>query len=969
MDDFLESKWLTPGRWQRIKDLTARALAQNPAERTAFVAAECGDDSEMLREVLRHLADSESTIGAATLPFGAIEPPSEPQVYDTCFFPGQIVAGRFEIVRFLNRGGMGEVYAAVDLELQEAVALKTIRPSIAAFSAAIERFKKEVRQTRRVTHPNVGRVYDLFTHEPPLGPPVWFLTMELLEGEALAGRLAAGPLPFEQALPIIRDMAAGLAAAHDLGIVHRDFKPGNVMLVNPGLRRPRAVVTDFGLALSISPDEAASAAAQKEGTPAYMAPEQAARTGVSVATDQFALGLVMCDLLTGSKPTLNRADPAEWRDEVRRWLRSQPKERLNSRARRVIARCLEYRPEDRFPDIRRIVPILDGSRRRTLLRRMAGAAFAALAILGAATTVWRQDWGDRITGAVRITPDTDLAGYPSLSRDGRRLAYMSDRADPGNLDIWIQSVNGGQATRLTTDPTEDSEPSISPDGKLVVFRSERNGGGIYVVNADGKGERLLAAGGHGPVFSPDGGTVVYWIGSLDDYSAASGRLYRVSLGGGEPRRIAAEFADARWPAWSSDGQLLVFEGCRAPGPLAQCADWWAVRPDGSHPANLGVLSLLRANRILRQVPPSRAWLGDRMLFSGRLASNPTLWELTVSRHDLRAAGKPRRVTTGEAALEVEPNLAADGTLVYGRGFSARHIWRLPVRLDGAQDTRVTDDPAIDSCPSVSRDGRTLFFTRTLGEAAQIMAKDLASGNESVRVSSNADKLWPLPDSTGGRVVFESSDPAGSSIQIAAGNGQARVLCKPCANPTGWFDDKDVFYPTASGEIASLDAQTGASRVVLKPQAGTVLGEADWSPAREYLLFTASTGGGPKQIFAVRFPRRTGAPEGPWIPITSDPGGVDRPRWSTDGRAVYYLSRRDGSTCVWGQSFDGSRGGTPFALKHYHNQKFTPRRITASALGLSTAGDSVFVNVGEITVTIWKATLQQPTPFSLLRRLF
>jgi eukaryotic-like serine/threonine-protein kinase len=201
---------MTPAQWQRVKEITADALERAEGDRAGFVAVVCPDDEHVRGEVLRLL----SLAGSAGEAFLS-EPRlrlhhvfDHPPASDTPYFSErQVVADRFEILEFLNRGGMGEVYAAMDLELREKVAVKTIRPAIACSPAVIDRFKQEVRQTRRITHPNVCRVYDLFSHKLPSSDPAWFLTMELLEGETLAERIGSyGPFLLERALPLIRDV-------------------------------------------------------------------------------------------------------------------------------------------------------------------------------------------------------------------------------------------------------------------------------------------------------------------------------------------------------------------------------------------------------------------------------------------------------------------------------------------------------------------------------------------------------------------------------------------------------------------------------------------------------------------------------------------------------------------------------------------------------------------------------------------
>ena len=161
--------------------------------------------------------------------------------------PGDLLCDRFRIVRFLGEGGMGEVYEAEDSELRERVAIKTLRSQIARDPRSVERFRREVHLARKVTHPNVCRIFDVFRHRAAPGQEVTFLSMELLRGESLAQLVRRGALGRAEALPIVEQMVAGLAAAHGACVVHRDFKSANVLLVPSGADR-RVVVTDFGLA-------------------------------------------------------------------------------------------------------------------------------------------------------------------------------------------------------------------------------------------------------------------------------------------------------------------------------------------------------------------------------------------------------------------------------------------------------------------------------------------------------------------------------------------------------------------------------------------------------------------------------------------------------------------------------------------------------------------------------------------------
>src|SRR5579872_5903121 len=196
------------------------------------------------------------------------------------FLPGRLIAGRYRIIALLGKGGMGEVYRADDLTLGQAVALKFLPDAAASDEALLERFRNEVRIARRVSHPNVCRVYDVGEVDGQT-----FFTMEYVDGEDLASLLRRiGRLPHDKAVEIARQLCAGLAAAHERGVVHRDLKPANVMIDGDGNVR----ITDFGLAVATSDADAAHA-----GTPQYMAPEQLRGARASVRSDLYALGLVL----------------------------------------------------------------------------------------------------------------------------------------------------------------------------------------------------------------------------------------------------------------------------------------------------------------------------------------------------------------------------------------------------------------------------------------------------------------------------------------------------------------------------------------------------------------------------------------------------------------------------------------------------------------------------------------------------
>ena len=340
--------------------------------------------------------------------------------------PGERLAGRFEVLRFIARGGMGAVYEAEDVMLRARVALKLIRGRIATDATAMERFRREVLLARRVSHPNVCRVYELYDATTAGGVPIHFLTMELLEGETLSRRMAReGRLTTEKALPLVRQMCEGLAAAHAEGVIHRDFKSSNVLLVprREGLSEAgssaRVVITDFGIARAIEAhgeekqDGPLTGGAAILGTPEYMAPEQVTGRPVTAATDVYALGVVLYEMVTGKLPFTGDTPLVS---AARRLNESPPRPELEApgldrRWSATILRCLEREPERRFRSALEIPSALHrGGRPAPRLSRVHVLTLAGLlAALGVAGYVALSRQKRPATAALVPTPRPALA--------------------------------------------------------------------------------------------------------------------------------------------------------------------------------------------------------------------------------------------------------------------------------------------------------------------------------------------------------------------------------------------------------------------------------------------------------------------------------------------------------------------------------------------------------------------------------
>jgi len=355
----------TPGEstdrelWERISSIFADALELPAPEREPFLRAQCGGSEHVENEVRRLLAEHEQAGDFLESQNATETLSSDHAAAGRACRPGDLLSGRFRVVRLLGAGGMGEVYEALDTELRQKVAIKTLRSSLARDPEMVERFRAEVLRSRQITHPNVARVYDMFTHHKEDGGDLPFFTMELLEGEPLSRWLESrGPLTPEAALPLLEQMAAALHAAHSVGIVHRDFKPGNVFISSGAGAAPKATVTDFGIAAQLGEasgqkwdgQPVSPGASLLAGTPAYMAPERLLGGASTSAVDIYALGLVAYEMLTGQRaydsrsplacalkkaenadPELFPAEsevPVSWVEAIHRAVRRDPRQRF-----------------------------------------------------------------------------------------------------------------------------------------------------------------------------------------------------------------------------------------------------------------------------------------------------------------------------------------------------------------------------------------------------------------------------------------------------------------------------------------------------------------------------------------------------------------------------------------------------------------------------------------------------------------
>jgi eukaryotic-like serine/threonine-protein kinase len=445
---------MTPELYQRLKPLYDAALDIPKEKRAAFVVEASGDDRELRAELEVLLANDERT---ATLgePFIRLEGLFAGP--ERAFADGELIWGRFEIVRHLGSGGMGEVYEAIDRQLGR-VALKTIRPVVTADPKLLSRFKKEVQLARKVSSRHVCRIHELFLPEDLAdGPRITFLTMEFLEGITLTDKIRKdGPLPWREARTLALEICAALQCIHEEEIIHRDLKGRNIMLAS---RKGTtcAVLMDFGIARELSHDTGNTSTAlttdgEIVGTPGYIAPEQFEGKEATPATDVYALGIVLYECVTGRRPF-----PEEPQAKGA-LVRAKHSTRISSirpgvprRFDEVVCKCLEYDPKRRFQSAKAVERALrDTSFFPWLKQRPIAVTTAALSLMLVISSVLLiPAVGERIRGILFSSPEKhivvlpfDIAGGAPETQalgDGLMdsLAGKLSNLDAANKTLWV----------------------------------------------------------------------------------------------------------------------------------------------------------------------------------------------------------------------------------------------------------------------------------------------------------------------------------------------------------------------------------------------------------------------------------------------------------------------------------------------------------------------------------------------------
>jgi Tol biopolymer transport system component len=896
--------------------------------------------------------------------------------------------GPYEVSSALGAGGMGEVYRARDTRLKREVALKTLPREWAIDTDRLARFQREAELLAALNHPNIAAIYGVEEIEG-----VRALVLELVEGPTLADRLAAGPLPLDDALAVARQIIDALDAAHEKGIAHRDLKPSNVKVRGDGTVK----VLDFGLAKVLEPDNSpvdptasptvTSPAMTRGGvilgTAAYMSPEQARGQLIDKRTDIWAFGCVLYEMLSGRRAFERDSVP----DTIAAVLEREPDWSVlpgttPPRIVRLLRRCLEKSRGQRLRDIADARDSLDerGDERRPAAATasapprpvlLVGVAAVSVAI-GAAAVGWLG--GDAPPGADgkspgaqfrRLTTDGAYSTEPALSRDGTMVVYASDHGADGQLDLWLQRIAGGQPLRLTDAPADERQPDFSPDGRLIAFRSNRDGGGVYVMPSLGGNARLVAEHGRRPRFSPDGRNIAYWAGpwlSAQGPRAPGSAVFVVPATGGTPRRVAEGFVTARDPIWSPDGQSLLFFGRKSADETASGRfDWWWAPLDGRQPVHTGAFTTLQSAGLdgagadglaeLKALPS--VWTDAGVVFSAQFGGSINLWRLGISERTGQVIeGSLDRLTNGPGS---DLLASVDGVGRVAFQLSSEGYVELTLALDSNAGRptgpvrRQSFVHGVSGGPSsLDHSGRWLAYTKNRDSESEIWVRDLATGQERHLVTAPPVLFSPTISPDGASIAYtlhEGELPAG--YVVPAAGGQSRQVCSPCAL-FGWFSDSRRILANWQGHVRALDVIDGRAVDLVVSQTGGVTRPVV-SPDGRWLSLLAR-----RQVWILPVRPGNPPPEREWVSVhkVEDNSAERACGWSPDSRFLYLLLERDGFRDLYARRIDRASGapvGEPFVVQHLHD----PRR----RWGWTSAGNAIVRNAFvfsqlEMTGSIW-----------------
>ena len=875
---------MTSDRWRRVTDLYEAVLEKAPPDREVFLRESCADDSR-LRDEVESLLSQERHDSPLDHPICV----SDTLANERPALAAGTVVGSYRIVGLIGEGGMGQVYRAQDTKLPREVALKILPDAFVHDPDRLARFRQEAHVLASLNHPNIATIYGFED-----SGAVHALVLELVEGPTLADRIARGPVPLDEALPIARQIADALEAAHERGIIHRDLKPANVKVREDGTVK----VLDFGLAKALEPAATVTGHASLSptitspalmtgvgmllGTAAYMSPEQARGKSADRHSDIWAFGCVLYEMLTGTRPF----EGEDVSDTLANVLKTQPDwKRLPATTpasiHRLLRRCLEKNRKQRLSDVADARLELDEAVNPSdvastpvppLGRWRRAATYAAIVLVSAAVAgavTWTLRPGQPVAQETRLeiaTPSTTDPISLAVAPDGRKIVFVGSN-DDGSSQLWLRSFDSSSIRSLARTGGA-TFPFWAPNGQSVGFFADRKlktidlATGVVQVIAD-------AGGGAGGTWGTDG-TILF-------APHLNGPIVRVPATGGKPAEVTTLTA----------GQ----QGHRGPQLL----------PDGTH-----FTFYVRGGSDVRGIyvsgldgsKPTRIVSGDvaapvfvslgNLLFvrQGILFAQP--FDTRV----LALTGSP--VPVSDQVAMTSQNMAAFsaahlGTIAYrtGSGSPRRQFaWfdRAGRRLADVGDV----DDGRPFSPSLSPDGRWLALHRSTDANVDIWLLDTVRGTRNRVTSDDATEISPLWSPDGTRIAFNSFRDGGFKIfvkPLAGGPAQMLPTGHQNAGLTDWSSDgKFLLFDTAdgnpTGDLWALPL-FGDGRAFPVVQTRFEERDGQFSPDGRFVAYRSDESGR-SEIYVQPFlatGRRT---------QVSTEGGA-QVRWSSDGSELFYIA--------------------------------------------------------------------------------
>jgi eukaryotic-like serine/threonine-protein kinase len=893
-------------RWQEIQISFDQLVELDSSHRNAHLAMLARSDPELHR-ALESLLKSDTAASAQLAPIDTAFLPPTDRHADPLGLAGRIVS-HFELREPLGAGGMGVVYRAHDARLGRVVALKFLLPHYSLDASAKARFLREARAAAALDHPNLCTIHEVGTSDEG-----WlFLAMALYQGETLRDRLTrTAAVPVRESVDIARQIAEGLQAAHAGGIVHRDLKPGNVMLLPDCTVR----ILDFGLAKAR--DHTRSGAGVRFGTVSYMSPEQIRGDNVDGRADLWALGVVLCEMLTGQKPFAGEEEVAI----AHSILHDEPEFLRTDRSRipvvleEIVLRLLQKDPANRHESaaelLRELAPIRadaaesiklrNAALSRVSLRRLTKPAVvqrpatgrtrqmlygagAVAALLTATMIAWirptparavvRSNLAFDATEAL-IQPVAFFWGRLALSPDGSRLAYVGGP----RKQILVRERNQLHATAIAGSEGAET-PFFSPDGQNVGFITAGNklqiaslsGGPLVTVTDSVVGEAGASWGSDGYIYI-DGRNKEPLIRVEAKAGAIPERFTTIESSSSE--------LDHAWPEVLPNGKgILIAIGIRNAARAVGVVD----------------IATRKHRVVLNNAVYARYVPTGHLLY---VTNQRTLMIVPFDQNSMKVTGEPKVVAEGirlARSSTVDVAVSDNGTLVYTLGEIPGKLELVWVTRDGKAQPMAKDWRGIFGEPSLSPDGVRLAVTLlpdapydSVVQVKDIWIKQLAGGpGTKLTLDQKTDSYaaW-TPD---GRSVTYSSDVAGSfDLWTKRADGGTQALLQQ-------HETRGAFSPRWSPDGRWLVFRTDRS----KPGAGDILGIRPGidtvpiplvatgftesapaiSPDGRWLAYSSNESG-KNDIYVVPFPNTASTK---WA-VSTD--GGSEPLWSHSGKEIFY----------------------------------------------------------------------------------